>query len=516
MAKPVKETIQKIASECQESGATKWEAMKILKELEQYPGTEQQKRKKALEILEEINPEAAKTFASFERLRVFTSREKREAFDRGNIIKSLLKETSVSRAVAEKIGGEVEDKIKDLKINYLNTHLIREMVNVKLLEYGHEPIYIEYARLGLPVFEVKKKLTEGNFENNEIMKEYNWMHAIPKEARELHFDSAIHIFAPEDFSTKIFSYSAFFEGTKEDLATEAKKNDSFLTYPTTLSAFNYSITSKKNITGKKNSDEIKSATKIFSLLEKRQIEVALFSDFEWEKFNSKKKQAIETAEILLNNKSNIFSTAISIDSKFDLKNLKKIPEKTPIINNTKERAMIFPLGVKTGTYNGILQTTAINLEKIGEMGNWKETAFFEKLEEITETIKELCEQKITLLEKHKIPKTMIEKSANAVCLSSIYYASKILKESAPEKIAEQIISNISKQGFVVTQCPDEITEKKFGAIEDRLEREEMLFAMNQKQRKIYGAIYSVKTQKEAEDKIEYVPAVEINPEANIS
>ena len=117
MAKPVKETIQKIASECQESGATKWEAMKILKELEQYPGTEQQKRKKALEILEEINPEAAKTFASFERLRVFTSREKREAFDRGNIIKSLLKETSVSRAVAEKIGGEVEDKIKDLKIN---------------------------------------------------------------------------------------------------------------------------------------------------------------------------------------------------------------------------------------------------------------------------------------------------------------------------------------------------------------------------------------------------------------
>src|SRR3989344_4688653 len=107
--RPIKEVLQRIAFECQESGATKWQVLKIIKELEEFEGTEQQLRK---------------------------------------------------------IGSEVEGKIKDLKIEYLNTHIIREMVNVKLLEYGHEPVHSQYARIGMPVYEVKKNLDTRGFDGS--------------------------------------------------------------------------------------------------------------------------------------------------------------------------------------------------------------------------------------------------------------------------------------------------------------------------------------------------------------
>ncbi len=159
--KPVNEKIQRIALECAEAGASKWETAKIIKALQETEQSERKLRKKALEELVALNPEAAKVMDSFTKMQVFTSHEWLEAFDRGNIIKSLLNETNIPRTVAERIGSEVEDKLKDLKVNYLNTAIIREMVNVKLLEYGHESIHSQYTRLGLPVFEAKKRMQEG-------------------------------------------------------------------------------------------------------------------------------------------------------------------------------------------------------------------------------------------------------------------------------------------------------------------------------------------------------------------
>src|SRR3989344_6339276 len=87
--KPTREVLLQIAFECQESGATKWQVMKIIKELEGEEGSDSHLKRKAAEILEKLNPEAAKTFLSFEKLKVYTSAEKREPFDRGNIIRSL-------------------------------------------------------------------------------------------------------------------------------------------------------------------------------------------------------------------------------------------------------------------------------------------------------------------------------------------------------------------------------------------------------------------------------------------
>ncbi len=199
----IKPLVQKISFECEEAGATKWDIAKIIKELNKMETQSERKLKeKAIEMLKELNPKAAENYASFDKMIVFTSRQKTEAFDRGNITKSLLKETKIKRGLAEKISSEVEEKIKDLKISNITTSLIRELVCVKLLELGLEEIHNQYTRLGLPVFEVKK---QGN--EKQVLTEFNLISKIPKKAKELHFNSTIFIPLIEDFSSKSYSWN---------------------------------------------------------------------------------------------------------------------------------------------------------------------------------------------------------------------------------------------------------------------------------------------------------------------
>ncbi|MDD5148202.1 MAG: hypothetical protein PHH08_01930 [Candidatus ainarchaeum sp.] len=200
---PIEEIVEKIAKECEEANASKWCIVKIIKELNGMEIKDAEKmRVRALEILKESDPKAANIFASFQRMVVRNSRQEIRPFDRGNIIKSLLKETEITRGVAEKIGREVEEKINELQISYLTTALIRELVNVKLLEYGHETVRNEYARLGLPVFEVEQKILKGPYSNRDILTEYCLAKAIPKELSDLHMSSDIFISNIGDFCTK--------------------------------------------------------------------------------------------------------------------------------------------------------------------------------------------------------------------------------------------------------------------------------------------------------------------------
>ena len=184
--------IEKIAKEFQEAGATKWEILKIIQQLKDMELDKKQTLKNAFEQLKKINPEAAKVFYSFRKMRVFTSKEKLEPFNRGNITKSLVNETRVSRQLAEKISSEVEEKLKTLGTRYFTTSLIRDMAAEKLLEFGQTKTYYRYSRLGLPVFDAEKKITSREaVPENEISRQYNWLAAVPQKAKELHFKQKI-------------------------------------------------------------------------------------------------------------------------------------------------------------------------------------------------------------------------------------------------------------------------------------------------------------------------------------
>lgn len=510
MEKPIKEVIQRIAFESQESGATKWQVLKVIKELEEIAGGEKQLRNKAAEILEEINPDAAKTFLSFERMKVFTSLEKREAFDRGNIIKSLLKETNISRAVAEKIGSEVEDQIKDLNIDYLNTQLIREMVSVKLLEYGHEKTHGEYLRIGMPVFEIGKKLEEGFFENPEILREYNWNSIINAKARELHFDSLIHIFNPEDFSTKIFSNTKFLPGTIEEITLNAGKLDKQSSFPIILQGLNYAV-KIKNTSKKKVLEETNRIIKVLEISGKRMIELSLFADYEWEELNSRKTNSVMFANNLLLSKQDSFELVISVDSKYKLKLLEKnvFNNKFLITNNSQQRIIPNPISVSKDSL--IIQLVGLNLLKIFEIGGSRENGFFSHLEQIIGNIDELVEKKKSILKKREYIEDL-EKVGKGIALAGLLNISNLLNETNPSKGAEKIISFIQKKGFSLMEMPEEIVLKRFGFNEDRLETQEILLGMNSRERKNYGFKYKAGSIKEIENLLSDCPLIEFIPE----
>ena len=509
MEKPIKEVIQRIAFESQESGASKWQVLKVLKELEEISGGEKQLRNKAAEILNEINPDAAKTFLSFERMKVFTSKEKREAFDRGNIIKSLLKETSISRAVAEKIGSEVEDQIKDLNIDYLNTQLIREMVSVKLLEYGHEKTHGEYLRIGMPVFEVEKKLEAGYFENPEILREYNWNLIIPAKARELHFDSLIHIFNPEDFSTKVFSNTKFLPGTIEEITLNVGKLDKQSSVPTIIQGLNYAVTIKQ-VSKKKVLEETKRIIKILEISGKRMIELPLFADYEWEELNARKTNAVMFANNLLSSPQDSFELIIGVDSKYKIKLLEKsaFNRKFLITNNSQQRTIPNPISVSKD--HSIIQIVGLNLLKIFENSGNQESGFFSSLEQIIGNVNKLVEKKKSILEKRKIQG--LEKVGKGIALAGLLNVSKLLNESNPSKGAEKIISFIQKKGFTIMEMPDQIVLKRFGFNESRSETQEILLGMNSKERKNYGFKYRAESIKEIENLLNDCNLIEFIPE----
>ncbi len=500
--KTAKDSIQEIAFEIRESGATEWETLKVIKEIEQIQASQAQLRKKAAEILEKINEQAAKNFKSFERLKVYTSAEKKEPFDRGNIVKSLLKETNVSRHVAEKIGNEVETKIKDMKISEITTQMIRELVNVKLLEYGHESIRTQYVRLGMPIYEVKKKIENENFDNKEILTEYNWIAKIPKKAKELHFEGTIKINNPEDYSTKLFAKITYLEGEKEEIAKKAMLEDKNLTTPLCITALNH--TSIMKAPDKKKLQKAKDICKIFEITgKKRNLEIPLFSDYEWTN-KEQRTEYIKNAYALkeASKNSNTFDTSISIDNKFKTKLVKCKWEKTIILNNSKTRTTRIGKIIAQTQANAILQTAIINLQAINEKN---QKTFLEKIEESISAIEELASQKKEILKNRKIEdKEEIEKAATGIGITGITKIATEFEQDNAAKLIENIIMTIQKKGFFSYYSENESENKE--------EVLKVLDKLQDKTKKSFGFIWKVKNTKEAEDLIENVTAVEIEEE----
>ncbi|MFO7638221.1 MAG: anaerobic ribonucleoside-triphosphate reductase [bacterium] len=94
--------------------------------------------------------------------------EKVLKWDRTRISRALVRETHLPQAVAEKIAGEVEDVIVNAKVKQLNTGLVREIVNTKLIEHGYEEQRKRHTRLGVPLYDVERILLYPNKENANI------------------------------------------------------------------------------------------------------------------------------------------------------------------------------------------------------------------------------------------------------------------------------------------------------------------------------------------------------------
>ncbi|MFH1588291.1 MAG: hypothetical protein ABIA76_03075 [Candidatus Diapherotrites archaeon] len=472
--KPVNEKIQRIALECSEAGATKWETAKIIKALQETEQSERKLRKKAMEELKELNPEAAKVMDSFTKLQVFTSHEWLEAFDRGNIIKSLLKETNIPRTIAERIGSDVEDKLKDLKINYLNTAIIREMVNVKLLEYGHESIHSQYARLGLPVFEAKKRIQEGKTSTKFVFRELNWLSEIPEKTRKQQFQGKIFMHFPHDFSSKVFGIN-FTPKTKadnlfellSDTMSELKKNALNSSVFPAINSLNFVFARSNRKNSKKEIDIFaKSAVKLIEAMNPEEefnpvMGIDLLQPKEGEFSKKSKEKAIEFG-IALNNaaKKTKVKCILRSDSEFKAKLLKS--NKGNLYLNCAEKEL-FPVTefIYSDEGKGVINFTELNLPFLALEAEKKETFFIELLNESIHAFNEANEMKKKLLEKRKeMNEFNLDKFNNILGLWGLEQAGEILGINELSKLVSKELKSVSQKSIAL-DCFTKKAENKF-------------------------------------------------------
>ncbi len=158
--------------------------------------------------LRKTNQKLAERFRYQENLRIRTSKTTLDRFDKEKIISSLIRETGLDHRRAEKISSEVEKEIGRMRLDYVTAPLIREIVNVKLLESGLEAHRARYTRLGMPVYDVKNLIEQPSKENanlqynpesihklmaDQITREYALINILPTELADSHMKGEIHI-----------------------------------------------------------------------------------------------------------------------------------------------------------------------------------------------------------------------------------------------------------------------------------------------------------------------------------
>jgi len=211
-----------ITSDCVEAGVEFWTAAEVALEVSRgiFDGINSDEiQRKILASLYNKNPEAADRYKRFHSMYVRTSSNTIERFNRKRIVDSLVKETSLPKEVAEIVARETEAELRRLNLDFTSGPLIREIVNVKLLEHGYEGARSDYTRLGMPVYDAAQLIdpipnkttpTEGSElvhteMANSIFREYSLLKVLPLHLADAHMKGDLHIHDLEYFVTRPYT-----------------------------------------------------------------------------------------------------------------------------------------------------------------------------------------------------------------------------------------------------------------------------------------------------------------------
>jgi len=246
-------SVDKIITSLMNAGVNFIDASRIASEIRKEVSagiTSAEIRNKVSERLGKLDASLAENYNWRAELFVRTSRNTLEPFDAEKIAESLMNETLLDRVHALAVAREVEKELGRTRVGYVTAPLIREIVNVKLLERGLENARARYTRLGMPVHDVKKLLSEGTgggdgrlynpetvhkLMGDQISREYTLLSILPPELADAHMSGVIHIHDLEYFPIRPYCMShdlRFFlrEGIKPDgvgshtAAAKAPKN----------------------------------------------------------------------------------------------------------------------------------------------------------------------------------------------------------------------------------------------------------------------------------------------------
>ncbi|MEO0142796.1 MAG: anaerobic ribonucleoside-triphosphate reductase [candidate division WOR-3 bacterium] len=139
---------------------------------------------------------------------VRTSDDDFVSWDRHRIVDALINETNIDKATAEKIARETEDTILNSDVKLISSSLIREIVNMKLIEHGLENARLRHTRLGVPLYDAEKIILFANRENaniphnpeatnmtlaETIKKQYMLSEVFSREVADAHVRGDIHL-----------------------------------------------------------------------------------------------------------------------------------------------------------------------------------------------------------------------------------------------------------------------------------------------------------------------------------
>ncbi len=210
-----------IAAECVEAGIEFWTAADAALEVSKgiYDGISTKEIQATLEkVLAVKSPEAAERYRRFHSMLIRTSRNTIEPFDRKRITNSLIKETKLPKELAENVAQESEEELRRLKLDFISAPLIREVVNVKLLEHGFEDSRADYTRLGMPVYDAAQLIETGGERGfrspqvlhdalaDNVLREYALLKVLPLHQADAHMRGEIHVHELEHFVTRPYSF----------------------------------------------------------------------------------------------------------------------------------------------------------------------------------------------------------------------------------------------------------------------------------------------------------------------
>lgn len=95
-----------------------------------------------------------------------TSKAEVNGWDRAKIVDSLILETGASAELAEELAETVEAKILESNFRRVTTSIIRELIDIELLERNLPLMHKKHSHLGLPMYDVEQIIFNASKENS--------------------------------------------------------------------------------------------------------------------------------------------------------------------------------------------------------------------------------------------------------------------------------------------------------------------------------------------------------------
>jgi anaerobic ribonucleoside-triphosphate reductase len=125
-----------------------------------------------------------------------------EVYDKNKIINALVREAGAPVSLAKQVADVIDEKIKNLKIEYLTAPLIREIANAVLIDLGYEKYRHKLTRVGLPLYDISKLINSISINeiyniikdtSGAVLREYTLLEILPRDVADAHLAGKINI-----------------------------------------------------------------------------------------------------------------------------------------------------------------------------------------------------------------------------------------------------------------------------------------------------------------------------------